>query len=272
MTEQPTPGTGTAQADGLHRFHIGTFEGPLDLLLHLVRINEIDITDIPVAEVARQYAEYLDLMRELNLEIAGEYLVMAATLIQIKSQMLLPRDPDADEDEDDPRDELTRQLLDYQKYKQAAENLQAIDSVRGLIWTRDGRVPEEFRGEELLTVELFDLLSTFNRLLGRLDDEARLRLKADNVSVAEKIHWISELLEQRESVEFSEMMPRMSTRLDRIGVFLALLEMLRLRMLVAFQRQPLGEIRIARWREDPTSVGVGAPAMDDAGQGDPHGG
>jgi len=253
MIEQPNPDTGTesgSAADGAHHFRIGDFEGPLDLLLHLVRVNEIDITDIPVAEVARQYADYLALMRELNLEIAGEYLVMAATLMQIKSQMLLPRDPEADEDEEDPRTELTQQLLDYQRYKQAAENLQAIDSVRGLIWTRDGRIPEEFRGEELLSVELFDLVAMFNRLLGRLDDEARLRVKADNVSVAEKIEWIRELLEQRETVEFSEMLLQMPTRLDRIGVFLALLEMLRLHMLVAFQRQSRGEIRIARRRGD----------------------
>jgi segregation and condensation protein A len=237
--------------DDRYRLRVGDFEGPLDVLLHLVRINEVDITDIPILEITRQYHEFLDLMRELDLEIAGEYVVMAATLMHIKSRMLLPPDPDAEgEDEaEDPRTELVEQLLEYQRYKQAAENLSAIDSRRTLIWTREGEVPEEFRGEELLTVDLTDLVVAFRKLLGRLDEEARLRLKQDNVSVAEKIQWLGDLLEERGTMPLLPLLEGLPTRLDKIATFLAMLEMMRLRMIVAFQRTIGGEIRIAR-RED----------------------
>jgi len=243
-----------------YRFRAGEFEGPLDLLLHLVRINEIEVTNIPILDIARQYDEYLNLMRELNLEIAGEYLVMAATLLHIKSQLLLPKDPEADQEEVvDPRAELTQQLLEYQRYKHAAENLQAMNSIRSLIWTRDGTIPEEFRHEELLTVDLFDLLSAFRGLLGRLDEEARLRLRRDNVSVAEKIGWLTDQLGHGRTVNIFELMKMLPTRLDRIAAFLALLEMIRLHLVVAFQRKALGEIRIALRREEivPESGGGG---------------
>ncbi|ANM32057.1 hypothetical protein ABI59_03445 [Acidobacteria bacterium Mor1] len=227
-----------------------SFEGPLDLLLHLVRANEVDITDIPIIEITRQYNEHLDLMRELNLEVAGEYLVMAATLMHIKSRMLLPPDPtDEEEEREDPRAELAQQLQEYQRFKQAAENLQAIDSLRGLVWTRNGKVAEEFADEELLKVEIFDLVSAFRKLLGRLGDEARLRLKRDDVSVADKIAWLTDRLEQKGSMELTELLDGLETRLEGIGVFLAVLEMMRLRMIVAFQRKLFGEIRIAL-RED----------------------
>jgi segregation and condensation protein A len=236
----PTPAGETAYA-----VRVGDFEGPLDLLLHLVRINEVEITDIPIVTVTEQYNAHLDLMRVMNLEIAGEYLVMAATLMHIKSRMLLPPDPVSEEEEaDDPRAELTQQLLEYQKYKQAAENLQALDSRRSLIWTREG-VPDEFADEELLAVDMFDLLKAFKGLLGRLGEEARHQLKRDTVSVAEKITWMTDLLERRKSADLLELLSDLPTKLDRIATFLAVLEMIRLRLLVAFQRKVCGEIRVA---------------------------
>lgn len=226
---------------------VGTFEGPLDLLLHLVRVNEVDVTDIPIVEITRQYEAYLDLMRELNLEIAGEYLVMAATLVHIKSRMLLPPDPGTEDEErrEDPRAELAEQLIEYQRYRQAAENLQAIDSVRSLIWTRDGRVPPEFAGEELLAVDMFDLVAAFRKLLHRLGEEQRLRLRRDDVSVADKIGWLTDLLRERSSVDLLRLFADMPDRVQRIATFLAVLEMIRLQMIVAFQRAALDEIRIA---------------------------
>jgi len=140
MTEPTTGGAeiappGAAGNGDALRVHVASFDGPLDLLLHLVRVNEVDITNIPIFEIATQYDAYLAMMRDLDLEIAGEYLVMAATLVHIKSRLLLPPDPTApgEEAQDDPREELTRQLLEYQQLTQAAENLQAIDSVRSLI-------------------------------------------------------------------------------------------------------------------------------------------
>ena len=236
-----------------HRIRAGDFEGPLDLLLHLVRVNEVEITDIPIVEITAQYLAYMDLMKELNLEIAGEFVVMAATLMHIKSQVLLPKDPLAEDEEIDPRAGLAQQLLEYQKYKQAAENLQAMDSVRSLIWTREA-ISDEFKGEELLAVDLFDLLKAFRGLVSRLGDEARLRLHRDTVSVADKISWLADLLEERRSASLDELLEAMPTRLDGIALFLAILEMMRLRMIVAFQRKLFGEIRVAlrmEEREEP---------------------
>ncbi len=232
------------------RVHVGTFDGPLDLLLHLVRINEVDVTNLPIIEIARQYNDYLDLMRKLDLDVAGEYLVMAATLLHIKSRMLLPPDPSEVSEAPDLRAELVHQLVEHQRFKQAAETLQAIDSARGLVWTRDGNVPAEFAGEELLAVDLFDLLAAFRTLLGRLDGEVKLHLRRDDVSVADKIGWLSELLEGGRSLQLDEVFRTLPNRIERIATFLAVLEMLRLHLLVAFQRARLGEIRIAL-RADP---------------------
>lgn len=236
----------TSSADRLE-VRLGSFEGPLDLLLHLVRINEVDITNLPIFEITRQYEQYLDLMRSLNLEIAGEYLVMAATLVHIKSRMLLPPDPTSDDEapSEDPRAELAQQLLEHQRFKQAAENLQAMDSARSLIWTRESGIPEEFAGEELLDVELFDMLAAFRKLLGRIGDEAKLHLRRDDVSVADKIGWLTDLLEERGSVELLRLLAELPSTIERIATFLAVLEMIRLQMIVAFQRAHLDEIRVA---------------------------
>jgi segregation and condensation protein A len=186
-------------------------------------------------------------MRELDLEVAGEYLVMAATLAHIKSRLLLPPDPDATgESPPDPRRDLAGQLLEYQRFKQAAENLQAIDAARGLVWTREGFVPAEFACEELLAVDLFDLLAAFRGLLARLDEDARVQLRRDTVFVAEKIRWLTDLLEESSSLDLLACLTRLPTRLDRIAAFLALLEMMRLNLVMVFQRRRLGEIRIAR--------------------------
>ncbi len=248
-----------------YRFRVAGFEGPLDLLLHLVRVNELDILDLPIVEIARQYQEYLDLMREMNLEVAGEYLVMAATLLHIKSRMLLPADPGAGEEGGpsvDPRAELAQQLLEHQKYRQAAENLQAMESVRSLIWTREGRVPADFAGEEVLLVDLYDVLSAFRKLLARLGEEARIQLRRDDVSVADKIGWLATLLEERGSVDLLALFEDVPDRIQRIATFLAVLEMVRLRMIVAYQREPLSEIRIAL-RSDSTIDETPAPTTEE---------
>jgi segregation and condensation protein A len=248
-TADPQAGSWIAKPDSYH-IKVGDFDGPLDLLLHLVRANEVDIVDIPIVQITEQYNDYLQLMEGLNLEVAGEYLVMASTLIHIKSRMLLPSDPELeDEAGEDPRTELVQQLLEYQRFKQAAENLSAMDSVRSLIWTRDGRVPSEFEGEELLTVEIFDLIKAFRGLIGRLSDEARLQLKRETVSVADTIHWLHERLENEETISLETLIKELETRAEAIALFLAMLEMMRLEMLVAFQRRTFSEIRIALRRD-----------------------
>ncbi len=250
LPADPDPAPRDGRSDEDYRVRVGGFEGPLDLLLHLVRINEVDIADIPIVEITSQYNAYLDLMRELNLEIAGEYLVMAATLMHIKSRTLLPVEAAPEgEASCDPRAELVEQLRDYQRFKQAAENLQAIDSVRSLVWTREGGPPPEFAGEELLVADLYDLVSAFRKLLGRLDEESRLRLRRDDVSVADKIGWLTDLLEGSGPLDLLAVLSDVPDRLHRIAAFLAVLEMMRLRLIVAFQRELLGGIWIAR-RED----------------------
>ncbi len=240
----PVP-TGESPSAPQH-FRVGAFDGPLDLLLHLVRINEVEITDIPIAEITVQYNAHLDLLRELNLEVAGEYVVLAATLMHIKSRMLLPSDPQAlgEEDGADPRAELARQLLDYQRFKQAAENLQAMEARRSLVWTRDG-IPREFADEELLAVDMFDLMSAFQQLLGRLGEEARIQLRRDSVSVADKMRWLTELLERQRSVNLLELLTDLPSRLDRVATFLAVLELIHRRVIVVFQRRLFDEIRVA---------------------------
>lgn len=247
---QPQPAA-ESESDA-YRVHVGEFEGPLDLLLHLVRINEVEIADIPIVEITDQYNAHLELMREMRLDVAGEYLVMAATLMHIKSKMLLPPDPTIEEEQEaeDPRAQLAQQLIEYQRFKHAAENLEAMDSRRALIWTRD-HVHSEFEGEELLAVDLVDLMKAFRKLLGRLDAEARHRLKRDNVSVADKIHWLGELLERRKSIDLFELLADLPNQLERIATFLAVLEMMRLQLLLAFQRKAFDEIRIARVEEPP---------------------
>ena len=238
------------------------FEGPLDLLLHLVRVNEVEIANLPIVAIAEQYNAYLDAMRELDLEIAGEYLVMAATLLHIKSRMLLPPDPTLPDEaaSEDPRAELTRQLLEYQRFKQAAENLHALDSVRSLIWTRDGKVPAEFEGEELLAVDLIDVIAAFKQLLSRLGEDARLTLRRDDVSVADKIAWLSDRLAEDGPADLLVLLAGLASRAERIATFLAVLEMTRLQMIVLFQRARQPGIRIALRDE-----GAPAPAGSESG-------
>jgi segregation and condensation protein A len=240
--ERGASGTPAEPGDG-YRVRAGQFEGPLDLLLHLVRVNEVDILDIPILEITEQYHAHLDAMRELDLAVAGDYLVLAATLVHIKSRMLLPRDPATEDEAEDPRAGLVRELLEYQRFRQAAETLHALDSRQQLIWTRD-ETPADFRDEEVLAVDLVDLVHAFRDLLSRLGEEARIHIRRDHVTVAEKIAWLTDLLAERRTVDLLALLADLPNRIDRIAAFLAVLEMLRLQLIEAYQRKLLGEIRI----------------------------
>jgi len=242
----PDPASADAGPQGAdaYRVRAGAFEGPLDLLLHLVRVNEVDIFDIPIVSITEQYQEHLERMREMNLTVAGDYLVLAATLLHIKSRMLLPADSTTEAGEqEDPRAGLVQELLEYQRFKQAAETLHALDNRQHLIWTRE-EVAADFRDEEMLAVDLVDLVQAFRRLLSRLGEEARIQIRRDHVSVAEKIAWLTDLLEQRRTIDLLGLLEDLPTRIERIAAFLAVLEMLRLQLIVAYQRKPVGEIRI----------------------------
>jgi segregation and condensation protein A len=254
-TETPAPGTTDAATQGAAaaatpRIILPLFTGPLDLLLHLIRTNEISITDIPIVEVCRQYDGYLGLMQELDFEIAGEYLVMAATLMHIKSRMLLPAEPAAaGAQPEDPRAELVRQLLEYQRVKAAAEMLRDRDDLQADIFTRGhgGEDPlDPFRHETRLDVSLFDLLTAFKRLAESLGGSRPLLVHRDEISVAEKIAWILDRLESSDSLHFQALIVELPARGDRIAAFLAILELIRLRLVTARQNRPGGDIFLRR--------------------------
>ncbi len=259
-----TTAGGNTSAGG-PRLVLQTFEGPLDLLLHLIRVNEISITDIPILEICRQYDAYLGLMEEMNLTIAGEFLVMAATLAHIKSRILLPAPPTAPgEEPEDPRADLVRQLLEHQRMKAAADVLRDRDESAGSAFLR-GNAGEDplgpYRSEAHLEVSLFDLLAAFKRVLEAIDHAEPLHVQRDTISVAEKIAWILDRLEERSPRSFRDLIAGLGSRAERIVAFLAILELIRLRLIRAMQRHVMGEILIERAGESP----AGSPeARDDA--------
>jgi len=226
------------------------FEGPLDLLIHLIKKNEVNIYDIPIALITHQYLEYLSLMQELNLDLAGEFLVMAATLIHIKSRMLIPRptpDVDGELDEEDPREALVRRLLEHQKFKAAAELLHERETLRSAQHRRPDAAVAEAAGEEQepeLEVDLFSLLAAFRGVLERAKSRPRVVLPPEQMSIEERIEQLLERLSETEAVGFEELFADANTRAALIVTFLALLEMIRLKLIRAFQSGSFGPIRV----------------------------
>lgn len=246
------------QIDGYHQtelpyqVRIENFEGPLDLLLHLIKKNEINIYDIPIALIAQQYLEYLEAMKDLNLNVAGEFLVMAATLLQIKSKMLLPADDTTDDEEDgpDPREELVRRLLEYKQYKDAAQRLDGQEKMWREIFSRDVVAPPEAEPETdetlLENVSLFDLVDALQGILNRNPGKKLIEIIPDNLTVRERMNVILELLEGKESVSFAGLFEESCHRLVVIVTFLALLELIRLRVARVFQGETFGPILVSR--------------------------
>jgi segregation and condensation protein A len=229
---------------------LDNFEGPLDLLIHLIKRNEVNVYDIPIALITGQYLEYLQLMQELNLDVAGEFVVMAATLIHIKSRMLLPRpDPAQEDPEEDPREALVRRLLEHQRYKQAAELLHERETLREAQWQRpDGRVAplagEEYEPE--LEVDLFSLIAAFKAVLERARHRPKVVLPAEEVSIETRIEQLLGRLSETKACGFEDLFEDVSAKGDLIVTFLALLEMIRLKLVRVFQAGPFGSIRIYR--------------------------
>lgn len=233
------------------RIQLPVFEGPLDLLLYLIRRDRIDIHDIPIAPITRQYMEYLELMRELNLDVAGEFMVMAATLIHIKSKMLVPVDPTEAEGEEaeDPRDALVQRLLEFERYKAAAGVLYQKGQIRAATWTRPETVLPTFvddAGEEMLEAGLFDLISAFKELLDRRKTLLAHEVEGDGKSVEQRMEQVLALLREGQSIDFLELFESQSTKADMIVTFLALLELIRLRTVKVYQRGTFGAIRVFR--------------------------
>ena len=226
------------------------FEGPLDLLLHLIRKNEVDIYDIPILPITKQYLGYLDLMTELDLDAAGEFLVMAATLIHIKARMLVPRLASETEDEgdaEDPRDVLVRRLIEHQKYKAAAELLHDRETVRSAQWGRPDERITDIAGapfERELEVDLFGLLQAFEAVLKRARERPGVPVPGEEVSIETRSRQLMERLSETEACGFEDLFDGAHSRGDLIVTFLALLEMIRLRRVRVFQSGAFGPIRV----------------------------
>ncbi|MEE2612851.1 MAG: segregation/condensation protein A [Acidobacteriota bacterium] len=251
------------------------FEGPLDLLLHLIRKNEVDIYDIPILPITRQYLEYLDLMQELDLDAAGEFLVMAATLIHIKARMLVPRleqETEEEADTEDPRDVLVRRLIEHQKYKAAAELLHDRETVRSAQW---GRPDERITGiagapfERELEVDLFGLLQAFEAVLKRARERLGVEVPGEEVSIETRTRQIMERLAETEACGFDDLFDGAHSRGDLITTFLALLEMIRLKLIRVFQSDTLGPIRVyvcGRPQSTPPTKEAGDRRQEKAGR------
>jgi segregation and condensation protein A len=237
--------------DDAPRISLPVFEGPLDLLLYLIRRERIDIHDIPIAPITRQYVEYLELMKELNLDVAGEFMVMAATLIHIKSKMLVPVEPTEVEGEaevEDPRAELVRRLLELQRYKEAAGLLHQQAQIRAATWGRPDTVLPKFdeAGEEMLEAGLFDLIAAFKEMLDRRKVLLAHEVEAGGKSVEERMEEILALVREGQSLDFVDLFESQATKADMIVTFLALLELIRLKTVKVYQRGLFGPIRVFR--------------------------
>jgi segregation and condensation protein A len=229
---------------------LSNFEGPLDLLLHLIRKHELDIHDIPIALITAQYLDAIALMQELDLDIAGEFLLMAATLIHIKSKMLLPRPETAagvEGEEEDPRDALVRRLLEHQKFKAAAGLLHEREQLRAAQWLRpDDRVAEIVGAdyEPELEVDLFSLMTAFQGIIQRAKLRPRVLLPPEQLSVEVRIDQLLARLSETEACGFDELFADIHDRSGLIVTFLALLEMIRLKLVRVFQSGSFGPIRV----------------------------
>lgn len=239
-----------------YRIKLEVFEGPLDLLLYLIKKDEVNIYDIPIAQITDQYMEYLDMMKLLDLDVVGDFLVMAATLMQIKSKMLLPPDPsDLAQEEEDPRDELVRRLLEYKKFKEAADDLRNKEMIRQDFFRR---TPDEEKLKEIkenatevyFEANLFDLISAFANALKNVPKDIFYEVMKEEYTVEQKIHDILHLFLHQPRVLLTDLFSKAKTKDEIIVTFMAILELIRLREVVAVQKGIFGEIEVIRNREN----------------------
>lgn len=232
-----------------YRVRLDVFEGPLDLLLHLIKKNEMDITDIPISTITEQYLQYLDVLRELRLDVAGEFLVMAATLMLIKSRMLLPKDEEQDDDEGDPRQELVQQLLEYQRYREAALALAERPFLNRDVFARP-REAEPPLGPQPLKVELWDLVEALRALLARRTPEPVHTVELEPVSLRACAGRLLTRLRTYRRLNFDALFAEDASRLEVIATFLVLLELIRLGVLAAVQEHWRAPIEVELLQDD----------------------
>jgi len=252
-----------------YKVRLEKFEGPLDLLLYLIKKQEVDIYDIPIAKITEQYLEYIEMLEFLNLELAGEFLVMAATLMRIKARLLLPVQVDEEEEEIDPRQQLVQQLLEYQKFKAAATELDSMRYQRHLLFERPEqesaeveeesefsyKEPEEVEEEAEFSYSLFDLITAFKGVL----EEARTRymdVRAEESSIEEKMEYLKQRLAEKEVIAFEDLFESDTGVAGLIATFLAMLELLRLRVAKVKQSKPFGQIWIQKVVKEKSDGGT----------------
>ncbi len=233
-----------------YKVKLEVFEGPLDLLLYLIKKDEVDIYDISIERIAQQYLEFMDSFKVLDLEIAGEFVVMAANLIYIKSRSLLPvhvQPPEEEVDEEDPRWDLIRQLVEYKKFKDAAAQLSQREFEQSNLYTRLPE-PEEAVERPLGEVSVFDLIAAFNKILKRIEGKTEdLReIFEENYSVSDKIDFIMKMTASGVTLKFTELFASAASRTEVVVTFLALLELVRVKQLSLVQGEAFGEIELKR--------------------------
>ena len=233
-----------------YKVRLEVFEGPLDLLLYLIKRDEVDIYDISLERITQQYLEFMDAFKVLDLEVAGEFVVMAANLIYLKSRSLLPvsvQPPEEEAEEEDPRWELVRQLLEYKKFKEAAQHLQKREVAQENLFGRLAEKPELVAERPLGEVSVFDLINAFNNILKRIDQKEDLReIFEERFTVSDKIEMVMKLTNSGVPLKFTELFSGMASRTEIVVTFLALLELIRLKQLRVSQEEVFGEIEIRR--------------------------
>jgi segregation and condensation protein A len=242
------------------------FQGPLDLLLHLIQRDEIDIRDIPIAHITQQFLHYLEMMRLLDLEISGEFLVMAATLMRIKARTLLPVEEPIEGEELDPREELVRRLLEYKQYKEVAGTLRDKEQKRSLVYER-GQTPTDIDGGPLplASVTLFDLLDALDRVLTKMPERNLLEMEAEAYDIEDKMALLAGMVRDTGRLSFGGMLAECRTRMEVIVTFLALLELLRMGRVTVAQDEPFGEIWLEVAAELPLPPGEAVATLPVAG-------
>ncbi|MEW6101624.1 MAG: segregation/condensation protein A [Candidatus Omnitrophota bacterium] len=238
-----------------YKIKLEIFEGPLDLLLYLVKKDHLNIYDIPIAQVTEQYLNYLNLMQLLDLNIAGEFLVMASTLLQIKSKMLLPAEPGAtiEEQKEDPRQELVRRLLEYEKFKEIAEALRVKEAGQKEVFKRpkpEVNKPVEGEQEVYFEASIFYLISAFTQALKDIPKEVFYEVIKDEFTIEEKVHEILHLLLVVPSVKLSELFGKAKHKIEVIVIFLSILELIRMKEVIAWQPELFAEIEISRNKQN----------------------
>ena len=252
------------------RVQVEIFEGPLDLLLHLIKKNEVSITDIPIATITEQYLATLEVMQAFNLDVAGEFLVMAATLIHIKSRMLLPL-TDAEEDEEegaDPREELVRRLLEYQRFKDAADQLERREVLTRDVFVRSVAPAEEVPAPGFREVSVFELLTALKQVLDRLPKDVVHEVMLDKITVREKMTLLLDHLRAQGKTLFESLFAEVKTRMEVVVTFLAMLELVKVRAIRIFQEEATGPIQIeaaAGIEDAPAVLAIQDPEEDQHG-------